>query len=344
MTENQPVNKMLLRHSLLFCFKLGETAAEAHRKLCQAFGQDVMSERSCREWFRRFKSGDMDVEDKPHTGRPIEIDKEKLKAMIEADPKLTTRELADMLSTHYTTVDRHLKSLGKVSKLGQLVPHELTDFDKNRRIMTCGQLLSYRRTREWLKTLVTGDEKWVSYVNVRRKRQWLDKQEKPEPTPKAGPHEMKIMLCIWWDFKGIILWELLPHNITVNSDLYCAQLDRLNAEIKKKRPEMKKVRFLHDNARPHTAKKTMQKLLEQGWEVMPHPAYSPDLAPSDYHLFRSLQNHLNEKHFVDEDEVKSYLCDYFNSLSSDFCSSGIFHLPKRWQQVIDSDGNYILDE
>ena len=67
---------MLLRHSLLFCFKLGETAAEAHRKLCQAFGEDVMSKRSCREWFARFKSGDMDVEDKLHTGSPTEVDEE----------------------------------------------------------------------------------------------------------------------------------------------------------------------------------------------------------------------------------------------------------------------------
>ena len=343
MANNQPVNKMLIRHSLLFCFKLGEKAAEAHRKLCQAFGEDVMSERSCREWFARFKSGDMDVEDKPHTGRPTVFDEEQLKAIIETDPKLTTRELADMLDTHYSTVDRHLNSLGKVSKLGQWVPHELTDFDKNRRITACGQLLSYRRTHGWLETLVTGDEKWVCYLNIKRKRQWLDKQAKPEPTPKAGPHQLKIMLCIWWDFKGIILWELLPHNTTVNSDLYCAQLDRLNVEIKKKRPEIEKVRFLHDNARAHTAKKTTQKLLELGWEVMPHPAYSPDLSPSDYHLFRSLQNHLSGKNFADEEEVESYLCDYFNSLSPEFYSLAMFDLPNRWQQVINNDGDYILD-
>ena len=139
MAENEPVNKILLRHSLLFCFKLGETAADANRTLCETFGHDVMSERSCREWFRRFKSGDMDVEDNLHTGRHMEMDEEQLKSMVEVDPMLTTRELADMLSTHYTTVDRQLKSLGKVSKFGQWVPHEWTDFDKNRRIMTCGQ-------------------------------------------------------------------------------------------------------------------------------------------------------------------------------------------------------------
>ena len=39
---------------------------------------------------------------------------------------------------------------------------------------------------------------------------------------------------------------------------------------------------------------TRQKLLQLGWEVLIHPPYSPDIAPSDFHLFRSLQNSLNE--------------------------------------------------
>ena len=41
-----------------------------------------------------------------------------------------------------------------------------------------------------------------------------------------------------------------------------------------------------------------KKLLVLGWEVMPHPPYSPDLAPSDYNLFRSLQYHLNGKNSI----------------------------------------------
>src|SRR3954469_23682395 len=43
----------------------------------------------------------------------------------------------------------------------------------------------------------------------------------------------------------------------------------------------------HDNARPHTVKMTKEKLQALGWEVLPHPPYSPDLAPSDFHLFRN---------------------------------------------------------
>ena len=63
--------------------------------------------------------------------------------------------------------------------------------------------------------------------------------------------------------------------------------------MKEKRPELatrKGVIFHQNNARPHTSLVTCKKLLELGWEVMTHPPYSPDLAPSDYHLFCSLQN------------------------------------------------------
>ena len=75
--------------------------------------------------------------------------------------------------------------------------------------------------------------------------------------------------------------------------LDCQQLMRLKRAIKKKRPALinrKGVLFHHDNAGPHISLVTRQKLRELGWEVLMHPPYSPDLAPSNYHLFRSLKN------------------------------------------------------
>ena len=51
----------------------------------------------------------------------------------------------------------------------------------------------------------------------------------------------------------------------------------------------------HDNARSHVALGTRQKIAKVGWEILSHPPYSPDIAPSNHHLFLSLQNFLTGK-------------------------------------------------
>ena len=67
----------------------------------------------------------------------------------------------------------------------------------------------------------------------------------------------------------------------------------------------------HDNATIHTYLAIRQNLLRLGWEVMLHPPYSSDLAPSDYYLFRSLQNSLNGKTSNADEAVKSHLVQFF---------------------------------
>jgi histone-lysine N-methyltransferase SETMAR len=60
---------------------------------------------------------------------------------------------------------------------------------------------------------------------------------------------------------------------------------------------MKKTVILqHDNARPHTARLALQTIRKNGCELLSHPPYSPDLAPSDYHLFGPLKDHLRGYH------------------------------------------------
>jgi histone-lysine N-methyltransferase SETMAR len=55
-----------------------------------------------------------------------------------------------------------------------------------------------------LEQIITGDEKWVTYVNVTQKGQWLGPGQKPEPDPEGDLHPKKQMLSVWWDFQGII--------------------------------------------------------------------------------------------------------------------------------------------
>ena len=153
------------------------------------------------------------------------------------------------------------------------------------------------------------------------------------------------MLSVWWDFKGIVFYELLPDKTTINSDVYCHQLDKLNESLKHKRPELinrKGVVFHQDNARPHTSLVTRQKLLQLRWNIMPHPPYSQDLAPSDYHLFRSLPNYLDGNTFGSNEDVKNHLEKFFSSKEQIFYERGIMSLPGRWKKVLDHNGQYVF--
>jgi histone-lysine N-methyltransferase SETMAR len=338
-----PLDKIHFRHCLLYEFQQKHSAADAHRHLSAIFGEETPSKRQCERWFSQFSSGDFSLEDEPRAGRPTEMNIDLLQALVRSNPRLSTREMASELSVNYSTISRHLKDLGFVQKLGAWIPHHLSDDQREQRISICNSLLLRRRNTEWLKQIVTGDEKWVLYFNSTRKHQWVLQEEVPQPEPKPDPHQKKIMLSVWWDYKGVIYHELLAPGTTVTAALYCTQLDRLHVAVQQKRPEKDKILMLHDNARPHTAKITRDKLEELGWSVLPHPAYSPDLAPSDYHLFRHLSVFLREKHYKDDDHIFADIATFFSSHSQSFYSDGIFQLPQRWAQVVDADGMYYVD-
>jgi len=58
----------------------------------------------------------------------------------------------------------------------------------------------------------------------------------------------------------------------------------------------------------------VQNYLEKlNWEVLPHPAYLSDLAPSDYHLFSSMGHSLAEWHFDSYEDVRKWLDEWFAS-------------------------------
>jgi len=76
------------------------------------------------------------------------------------------------------------------------------------------------------------------------------------------------------------------------------------------------------------------------WEVLPYPAYSPDLAPSDYHLFSSMDHVLAERHFDSYEDVRKWLDEWFASKDEEFFWHDIHKFPERWEKCIVSEGKY----
>ena len=99
--------------------------------------------------------------------------------------------------------------------------------------------------------------------------------------------------------------------------------------------------FHQDNARLHTAKKTLELIENFGWEVVTHPPSSPDLVPSDYHLLGPLKNHLRDTKFSDDDAVKEICRELLKSQPRDFYAKGILKLVHRWGKCISVHEEYV---
>ena len=90
-------NKCNLREILINFFNLKKSAAEAHRLLVESYGEAVLSERSCCEWFQKFKNGEFDIEDKERSGRTKVYEDAELEALLDQNSCQTQQELARTL-------------------------------------------------------------------------------------------------------------------------------------------------------------------------------------------------------------------------------------------------------
>jgi histone-lysine N-methyltransferase SETMAR len=105
------------------------------------------------------------------------------------------------------------------------------------------------------------------------------------------------MASVFWESQGVLFIDFLTER-TINAAYYTKPLkDRVKSAFLSKRRgrSVKSFSVLHDNARPHTVAVTIRTLEEMHWEVLPHSASSPDLAPSDFHLFGPMKEALGGK-------------------------------------------------
>jgi len=118
-------NPRHLREVLIFCFNMKKSGAEAHRVLSNIYGEAAISERTCREWFQRFKNSDFDVEDRHSGGREKVLEDAELEAFLEQDSCQNQEELARSLGVTQQAISKRFKVMGMIQKQGNWVPYEL---------------------------------------------------------------------------------------------------------------------------------------------------------------------------------------------------------------------------
>ena len=173
--------------------------------------------------------------------------------------------------------------------------------------------------------------------------QWL-KPNEPSPTKyRTEKSKSKAHAIVFWDAQGVILVHMVDIGCTINAEYYANVLEEeLAPAIRTKRPELRshQVIFQHDNARPHSAKKTREAIDRLGRETLPHPPYSPDLAPCDYYLFWRMKDYIRGKNFKTRSALASSVSQFVRSLTSEECTAGLYQLPYKWRKCIEASGSY----
>ncbi|XP_015794241.1 histone-lysine N-methyltransferase SETMAR-like [Tetranychus urticae] len=346
------MNREKYRETIRALYASGHSIEQIHEILLKAHGNNCPSISTIQRWFREFKWGHQSIADKPRSGRPKEVRTDEtirnVQKFVKDNGRISTREISARFELSHETARTILRNDLDLQKMNaRWVPKTLSLTEKRRRVAIARSTLA-EFGDEWenfLSRIVTGDETWVSYETPESRldcAEWLPRGSKPPEIPKIRNERRKIMATIFWDCEGILLIKVMPKGTTINSDSYCQILDELRENIKEKRRGKlrSKVILLHDNARPHTSQATRTKISELGFQPLDHPPYSPDLAPSDYFLFKNLKYSLKGKRFDSETEVTNALNAFFRSKSPEWYRSGISSLKSRLERCIKARGAY----
>ncbi|GBP28275.1 Mariner Mos1 transposase [Eumeta japonica] len=118
-------NKVYLQGILLHYYIQKKSAAEAHTIFAETFGDNALSDTTCRNWFRHFKNNHFELENKERSGAPKIFEDEKLEELLNQDRCPMLSELGKTLQVDESTVSKRIKVLGMIQKQGHWVPYEL---------------------------------------------------------------------------------------------------------------------------------------------------------------------------------------------------------------------------
>ena len=276
----------------------GEPTKKIFERLVKVYGDTSIAYSTVKKWISWIKDEEDDpslssLQDRRRSGRPSSTDR-----------RITIDDIAKCVGVSHGSAVNIVNELGFAKVCARWVPRQLLDFHKQARFEACSELIEcHKSDKTFLSRIVTGDETWVHHYESESKRSSMEWRHPTSPRVKKFKSQRsagKIMATVFWDIEGVILVDFMPKGTTINSDVYIDTLRKLKARLRRVRPhlDMSKVLLQHDNARPHTSLKTREVIASFGWTTVTHPPYSPDLAPSDYHLFGPLKEGVRGQHFT----------------------------------------------
>jgi histone-lysine N-methyltransferase SETMAR len=319
-------------------------------KVC---GDSSPSFSTIKKWAAKFKHGCTSLEDDQSEGRPKSATTpeiiEQVHDIVLDDRRMKVREIAETTSISKECVGYILhKELNMKKLCARWMPRLLTADQKRTRMKISEQCLKrFNKNRtDFVHQFINMDETWIHHYTPESKqqsKQWTEAgcsvPKKTRSVPSAG----KVMASVFWDAEGILFIDYLEKCKTITGEYYSNLLTRLDEKIHEKRPglQKKKIIFHQDNAPVHKSVLAMEKLTDLHYELLKHPPYSADLAPSDFYLFPKLKLFHDGQRFSLNQEVITAVEEYFADLKKNHYRDRIMELEHRWNKCISLKRDYV---
>ncbi len=340
------------RINIHFCVKIRWTFEEIKAAL-QTVYLTILYDTSIHKWIREFCAGRDRIVDQPRaaktkSGRSLRNIR-AIETLIAQDRCVTIKEMSVKSGLMTSTVQRILKKdLKLTKKCSTFVPTALTDAHKQCRRDICNFFSRLKdQNPRVFRNAVTMDESWI-YVWDPDKRvhcmEWLRKGEPCPQTPCRTLVTAKVMILTFFDSRGLVYYEFVQCPQTVNQQVFRAIFRRFDAAHARRHPHssVRGRKFIHlDNAPAHNAHLTVTLIQQLGWTRLPHPAYSPDLAPNDFWFYSRLKINLKGVRFGSLDLLKEAVADKIGQITAlEFNCCILNSWPKRWRCCLEEQGNY----
>ncbi|UYV61861.1 hypothetical protein LAZ67_1006871 [Cordylochernes scorpioides] len=291
--------------------------ADAFRMLTVAYGEATLDRSNVYRGYKMFSEGREDVNDEERAGRPSSSTTDEkineMEKMILANRRITVREVAEDLNISIGSCHSiFINDLGMRRVAAKFVPKLLNCDQKQHRMNIANEMLdSVHDDPNLLQRVITGDEAWVYGNDMETKAQSSQWKLPHEPRPKKARQvrsNVKVLLTVFVDCRGVVHHEFLPQGRTVNKEYYLQGMRNLREAIRQKCLDLwenKNWLLHHDNAPAHTSLLVRDFLAKNNTLMMPQPPYSPDLAPCDFFLFPKLKRPMKGRRYATFDEIKT---------------------------------------
>lgn len=333
------------RYVISFLHRKSLKANEITEILEKTYGSGAYKIDAVRYWLREITLGRTNFHENEtySKGKDNEITI-AIQCMIEKDPLSSARHIARTLGISPTTViDRLHNDLHMKCYLTRWVPHHLSLEQKKNRLDISKEMLQVLRNeqRTHFHNVITGDESWFLFEYVQGSQWVLSKEDLITKTRKTNMQK-KIMLSIFFNSLGPVVIDFLPSGTKFNGEYFIGILSKIDdAVYPLGRPIGSLKKLLHfDNSPCHKAKKVKSYLDNSEFRTMKHPAYSPDVAPSDFGLFGTVKNKLIGTSHNDENELKEHITEILMSFDQKFWQSLFDAWIMRLEKLIEKKGDY----